>query len=265
MTTIRIVPTQDGEDVRISATSYLAYRQCPAHADARFQGNYSAPTRSSFVGSLAHQVFRRHLVSGPIADGDFDQACREEIGGSHRLNNNMKDLNIKPSALGGVFEEVRALYQRFVRFPQDGFEGAEISFQLEPATGVELVGQVDALYREELGGHRIVDWKTGELGEARVQMGFYALLWLLDRDELPAVVEAVSVKTGERYSSVPSLADVAKVATDVTGMIDDLRAHWAGGAEFERRAGPWCRYCPILTGCREGEATVRILEARSGE
>lgn len=260
MVNVEIVPSLPGEDVRISATSYLAYKQCPARADARFQGHYGTPSRSSFVGSLAHQVFRRHLVSGPIDDAGFEQVCREEIGGSPRLNNSMSQVGLKPSELRGAFEEVRALYQRFIRFPQEGFEGAEVVFEIAAADGVALVGQIDAVYREDLGGHRLVDWKTGELGEAREQMGFYALLWVLDRKALPASIEAISVKTGESFTSTPATADVARVAVEVSGMVDDLRRHWSSGDDFERRGGPWCQYCPVLEGCSEGEATVRILE-----
>ena len=253
------MPSKPGEDVRVSATAYLSYLQCPARADARFQGKYGRPSRASFVGSIAHQIFRRHLQSGPVDPVEFDQACREEIGGSSRLNGTMAELRIKPSELGGVFQEVRALYERFVRFPQEGFDGAEIVFDIEAAPGVQLVGQVDAVYRHDLGGFRLVDWKTGELGEARDQMGFYALLWALDRDEVPAQLEAVSVKTGERYSSVPSAADIEKTADAVTGMIDTLRSNWGSGTEFTRVGGPWCGHCPILEGCQEGESTVRIL------
>jgi hypothetical protein len=260
VTKVEIVPSLQGEDVRVSATSYLAYKQCPARADARYKGNFGKASRSSFVGSLAHQVFRRHLESGPIDEAGFEQACREEIGGSQRLNNSMRDLSMKPSDLNGVFEEVRALYQRFVWFPQEGFEGAEIVFDIAAAAGVELVGQIDAVYVADPDGHRLVDWKTGELGEAREQMGFYALLWMLDRKQLPVSIEAISVKTGERYSSVPVNGDVVKVAGEVSQMVDDLRSHWSSGADFERRGGPWCQYCPVLEGCSEGEATVRILE-----
>jgi len=260
VTKVEIVPSHPGEDVRVSATSYLTYKQCPARADARYQGHYGTASRSSFVGSLAHQVFRRHLVSGPIDEAGFEQACREEIGGSQRLNNAMRDLSMKPSDLSGVFEEVRALYQRFVRFPQEGFEGAEIAFDIAAAAGVALVGQIDAVYTGDPEGHRLVDWKTGELGEAGEQMGFYALLWMLDRKQLPVSIEAISVKTGERFSSVPVTEDVVKVAREVSHMVDDLRIHWSSGTEFERRGGPWCQYCPVLVGCSEGEATVKILE-----
>lgn len=238
----------------------MAFLQCPAQADARFQGVYSPASRTSFVGNLAHQVFRRHLTQGQIPDDDFDRICREEIGNSSRLNNTMGELRIKPSALGGVFEEVRALYQRFTSFPQEGFAGAEIMFDLTPADGVQLVGQIDAVFEESFGGHRLVDWKTGELGEPARQLMFYALLWMLDRQILPARLEAISVRTGERFSSTPGLDDIAKVAASVGAMIDEMRSNWASGKEFERNGGPWCRYCPVLTECPEGAATLSVLD-----
>lgn len=261
VTMVRIVPKESGDDVKVSATSYLNFKRCPAGANARYQGIYGPDSRPGFAGTLAHRIFSRHLSSGPIASEDFVQACREEIGGSS-LVNKMGGLELKPSVLAGVIEEVRELYERFTKFPQDGFEGTEVELRLTPADGVELVGTVDAIYREELGGHRLVDWKTGELGDVESQLLFYALLWALDRDEVPAYVEAVSIRTGERYRTVPSTADIDAVATDVAAMIDVLRRLWASGEEFDRSGGPWCRYCPILEGCVEGEATVRILSAQ---
>lgn len=257
---VEIVPKESGDDIRVSATSYLAFKRCPASANARYQGIYGADSRPSFTGSLAHRIFSRHLSSGQIASEDFIQACREEIGGSG-LVNKMSGLELKPSVLAGVIEEVRGLYERFTKFPQDGFAGTEVEMRLAPAPGVELVGTVDAIYQEELGGFRLVDWKTGELGEVEEQLMFYALLWALDREEVPAHVEAVSVRTGERYTTVPSSADVLSAASDVSEMVDVLRRVWRSAGEFERSGGPWCRYCPILDGCNEGAATIKILNS----
>lgn len=203
-------------------------------------------------------MFSRHLSSGPIGSEEFVQACREEIGGSS-LVNKMGGLELKPSTLAGIIEEVRGLYERFVKFPQDGFEGTEVALAVSPAEGVELVGTVDAIYKEELGGYRLVDWKTGELGEVEGQLIFYALLWAIDRGEIPGYVEAVSVRTGERKRSEPSMADVQSAAFDVGAMVDTLRENWATQKDFDRSGGPWCRYCPILAGCSEGEATMSIL------
>ena len=131
--------------------------------------------------------------------------------------------------LAGVIEEVRGLYERFTRLPGEGFEGPS-TVSSHVATGVDLVGTVDAVYREDLGGFRLVDWKTGELGDTEDQLLFYALLWLLDR-ELPAYVEAVSVRTGERYRTVPSSAGAGKVAVELGELVDLIRNAWATGAD----------------------------------
>lgn len=247
-----------GDRIRLSASTYVAWKRCPDQANARLQGVYGPDSRPAFLGSLAHRVFSRHLSSGPIASDDFVQACREEIGGS-TLNNKLAGLELKPSALAGVIEEVRGLYERFTKMPTEGFEGSEVDLNHETAHEIELVGTVDAVYREDLGGHRLVDWKTGELGEPEDQLMFYAMLWALGRHEVPAYVEAVSVRTGERYRTVPSTGDVERVATEVGELVNEMRQAWAEGKTLPRHAGPWCRYCPILPECAEGQAAEALL------
>ena len=253
----------DGEDVRISASTYVSFKQCPERANAHLQGIYGPESRPAFLGSLAHRIFSRHLTSGPIASEEFVQACREEIGGSN-LNMKMAALEMKPSDLAAAIEEVRGLYERFTRLPGEGFEGSEVALETEPSPGVQLVGTVDAVYAEELGGHRLVDWKTGELGAPEDQLMFYALLWALDRDDLPAFVEAVSVRTGERYRTVPSQDDLSTVAADLAGMVGVLRLAWARRDDLDRHGGPWCSYCPLLSSCAEGQSAEAILSQSSG-
>jgi hypothetical protein len=210
------------------------------------------------VGSLAHRVFSRHLDSGPIAPAEFVQACREEIGSSS-LNGRMADLYPRPSDLAAAIEEARALYDRFAKLPTKGFEGAEIEITHEPAADVELVGTVDAIYRADLGGHRLVDWKTGDIGDSEDQLSFYALLWALDRGEIPVRVEAVSVKTGDIHRTEPSESDVSAVALEVAAIIDKLRQAWEVGSTLNRRPGPWCRFCPILEECPEGQSAKALI------
>ncbi len=249
----------EGDAIRVSASTYVTYKKCPGQAGARLQGIYGPDSRPAFLGSLAHRIFSRHLTSGPITSEDFVQACREEIGDS-TLNNKLAGLEMRPSALAAIIEEVRGLYERFTNLPTEGFEGSEYSIETTPAEGVDLVGTVDAVYREDLGGHRLVDWKTGELGEPEDQLMFYALLWLLNSGELPAYVEAVSVRTGERYHTVPSSADMQQVVADLGEMINRIRSAWASGDDLERRGGPWCHFCPILEDCDEGKSAEALLE-----
>jgi hypothetical protein len=247
-----------GDAIRLSASTYVAWKKCPDSANARLQGIYGPDTRPAFLGSLAHRIFARHLTAGPISKEEFAQACREEIGGSS-LNNKLGGLALKPSSLAAVIEEVRGLYDRFTKLGAEGFDGCEVVMEFEDDDGVQLVGTIDAVYREDLGGHRLVDWKTGEVGDAEDQLMFYSLLWALDHEEVPAYVEAVSVKTGERYWTVPSTDDVKRVAGEVGQLVDEIRRAWSAGAPLQRNGGPWCKFCPILNECPEGQSAEALL------
>jgi hypothetical protein len=255
---IAIPPVVPGEPLRISASTFVAWKRCPDQANARLQGSYGPDSRPAFQGSLAHRIFSRHLNEGPIGAEDFDQVCREEIGRSN-LNHKMGGLELKPSSLGMIIEEVRALYTRFVQFPGEGFQGSEVEIAHRDDNGIELVGKVDAVYLTGPGDVRLVDWKTGDLGDPEHQLRFYALLWALDRDQIPVRVEAVSVLTGDIHRSEPTREMVEAVAAEVALMAGELRLAWRDGADLVRRAGPWCGYCPILAGCPDGQAAEALL------
>lgn len=249
-------PVHPGEPVTVSASLYVTFLRCPEQAAGRLRGEYPPESRPSFVGGLAHRIFARHLSGGPIPDGGLAAACREEIGAA--MNPKMAALGLRPSELGRVIDEVGDLYRRFKTLAVEGFSGAEVPLSVEPVPDVTLRGTVDAVFDEGGRGMRLVDWKTGSLGDPEHQLGFYALLWALERGEVPGALEAVSVASGERFESVPSRADVEATAGRVAGTIDRLRASWEGD-ELERVAGPWCRWCPLLESCEEGRAATALL------
>jgi hypothetical protein len=245
-----------GDPIRISASTFVVFRQCPASALARLAGQWGPESRPAFTGGLAHRIFAKHLNEEPIGREEFARVCRSEIGASN-LNHKLGALGLKPSQLGRVIDEVGAMYQRFKKIPVEGFAGAEVAITVEPAEGVTLVGSIDAVFEGDTGA-RLVDWKTGELGDVGDQLGFYALLWSLERRELPNTVEAMSVKTGERVSELPDTATVAETAARVADMVEGVRGAWDSGTELDRRGGPWCGYCPLLDGCPEGRAATKI-------
>ena len=251
-----------GEEIRISASTFVAYSKCAELADARIGGEYGPETTVAFRGGLAHRLFSRHLSVGPIAPDEFVQICREEIGSSH-LNHKMAALGLRRSDLERVFEEVRALYVRFAKMPTEGFVGSELELLAEPQPGLELVGTIDAVFEDE-GEVRLVDWKTGALGEADVQLGFYSLLWVLARDTLPDATEAISVRTGERSHFEPTLKDVGAIANTVAAMVTDLRSSWRDSRALIRTGGPWCRGCARLQDCSEGQTAVKVAARSEG-
>jgi hypothetical protein len=251
-------PVVSGEAIVLSASTFVSFEQCPEQAAGRMRGVYGPESRASFVGGLAHRIFARHLTSGPIDPGDLTAACREEIGGN--MNPKMVSLGLKPSQLGEIIEQVSSLYDRFKTLQVDGFAGAEVALSSEPADGVTLRGSIDAVFEDD-GGVRLIDWKTGNLGDTEAQLSFYAMLWVIERDDVPARLEAVSVKTGERTEVVPSRSDVDQTARRAAAAIDALRESWRLGSDLERRGGPWCRWCPLLDECSEGRSATDLLSS----
>lgn len=255
-----------GEPLEISATQYAMHRQCPERANARLRDHkYDAPTIPTFRGALAHAIFARHQTVGPIDDRDFRTVCKEEIGSSKGLNPQMVSLGMRNSTLMPIIEEVADLYRRFRSLPLDGLSGTEVELIARPVQGVTLKGKVDSTFSAEGGGTRLVDWKTGQLGEEGArndQLDFYALLWLLVRGELPTQLEAVSVGTGERSTPMrPSESSVRTTSWRVAEVVNQLRSSWANNVELPRNGGPWCRYCPLLTDCPEGQAAKVVFLA----
>ncbi len=242
----------------VSASLYTTYLRCPAQALAHAQGVYGPDSRASFSGMLAHRVFARHLTTGPIADDEFALACRQEIG--RAMNPKLGSLQLRPSQLDGLIAEVGALYRRFQAASHEGCRGVETELVVAPAPDVTLRGRIDAIF-DDAAGVRLVDWKTGALGGAQDQLSFYALLWGLEHGELPAVVEAVSVASGERYEEVPADATAAATAARIIDLVVTLRAGFIDESTVPRRGGPGCRHCPWQDHCEEGVAAVRVLSA----
>ena len=112
---------------------------------------------------------------------------------------------------------------------------------------------------EEEASVRLVDWKTGITAEADDQLVFYALLWTLANGDIPATVEAVSVKTGERQPRHPDIAELQALADRIAAMVISLRTSWAENRALDRVGGPWCPYCPLLDGCSEGRAATAVM------
>lgn len=250
--------TRRGEPLTISASSFVAYQQCPAMAAARFRGVYGPDSAAAFRGGLAHAVFARHLTQGPIADEAFDVTCKQLIGSSS-LNHKVAALRLKPSQVTSAIEETQELYGRFKKLPETGFLGAEQLIEVTAPDDVRLVGRIDAIFGvdEDV---RLIDWKTGNLGDPDAQLRFYSLLWVLDRQRLASSVEAYSVRTGETHQSVPTIDEVRSTLAEVVAMIEALRSGWESEMQFAVTAGPWCRYCPLLSTCDEGRAAVEIID-----
>lgn len=249
----------EGERFIVSATLFVTYRRCPQQALARVQGIYAPPTRASFKGALMHRLIARHLASGPIDDGEFALACRQETGAN--LNAQLAGVGLKPSEFDAVVNEVAQLYRRFAALPMDGVATPEVAFEDEASGGIVLRGRIDAVFSDD-DGDRIVDWKTGaDLGDdVAAQLAFYAMAWERSTGELPATTEAMSLVSGERLTTHPTVEDVSATAAAISEMVRVLREARRSGEDLDRTAGPHCRWCPLLDDCAEGLAARDILD-----
>ena len=253
-----------GEFLAVSATLYNLYLQCPDRALAHTEGKYGPPSPASFKGSLAHRMFARHLTEGPIETGEFQQAARSEVGNSSFLNRDLskltRDGKMRMADLNNVISEVEVLYQRFAHYPTEGFQEAEIFLDYQLPGEVALRGRVDACF-DDREGVRLVDWKTGGLGEWRDQLRFYSLVWAMERGAVPHRVEAVSLHTGEREGESPTVDMLQETAGRVGELVNSIRAVVSGEERLPRRPGPLCEYCPILDSCDEGQGAMATLQS----
>lgn len=246
-----------GQPMSVSATLYTTYVRCPQQALGRVQGIYGPPSKAAFRGSLAHKVFARHLEDGEIAPGQFEQVCKETVG--EQLGEQMAALRMKPSEFRSIVAEVQSIYKRFKALPTTGFIAAEAPFDFDAGAGVTIRGRIDAVFSEP-DGTRIVDWKTGSfLGDADPQLDFYAMAWKSVHNEIPVATEASSIATGENIRRVPTPESIGRTADDVAGMVTALRGAADSGNDLERRAGPYCSWCPLLEDCDEGRSAVALL------
>lgn len=252
-----------GDPVRISATLLATYERCPGEAEGRLRGIYGEDSVASFTGVLLHRIIRRHLEEGPIEPGTIPHVCRVEIG-QGKLSAKMNAVGLGASSrLQPVFASIAEKYERFQRYPQAGFHSAEQLIEVEAAEGVTLVGKIDAVFEGD-GGLRLVDWKSGDLGSPRTQLGFYALLWTLHTGTMPTEIEVVSLGTGERHAEPVTETWMASVATAVSDLASVIRGFLRTRVPLPLSAGPWCGYCPLIDECNEGQAALVLLDGVAG-
>lgn len=237
--------------MKVSASLYTTWLRCPAQAQARLAGHYQADTVAQFKGLLAHRIFARHLNDGPIRPADFERVCRAEIGGS-QLNWKMAGLGLGPADIRQIIEDTTRTYQRWRQLKPTGAGEVPLMFQLED--DLVFVGTIDNVAGSP-DSPRLIDWKTGELGDAEQQMAFYAWLWWLTGRAMPATIEAMSVATGERFEQWVDRQLIADTELQVAQMVADLRTEATPATP-----GPFCRWCPILSDCEPGSKTLALLD-----
>ena len=136
----------------------------------------------------------------------------------------------------------------------------KVMLEVEPSAGVTLRGSIDAVFDDGEAGTRLVDWKTAGLGDPGPQLSFYSLLWAMQRRD-PGESGGGVRGFGERTDEVPCGGRAGNRAAGGTSRHRTPHELERGGS-FERVAGPWCRWCPLLDECSEGQAAKRAIFER---
>ena len=68
---------------------------------------------------------------------------------------------------------------------------------------------------------------------------------------------------GERTDEVPTGAGVQANPLRVARVVTELRTNWSEGGSFERVAGSWCCWCPLLDECSGGPGGASDLRERA--
>ncbi|NND12834.1 MAG: DUF2800 domain-containing protein [Acidimicrobiia bacterium] len=244
-----------GPPIAISASSFQKFLRCPDQGLSHFRGIYGQTSRDGWIGQLVHRLIARDLTEGPIED--IELVARIEIG-STNLNFDLAAIG-RPSDIRRAIAEAVEVYVQFRHLPRPELSEIEVSIVHDAGGDVTLKGRMDGV-QVTPDGVSIVDWKKGPIRpETRHQLTFYGLLWVLERQALPNDLQAISIQTGERASFPVSIADLERTVELVAGLVHDVRSALLVDRKLSREPGPWCRFCPILDGCGEGQETVSLL------
>jgi len=245
-----------GPPISISASSFVKYRQCPQKGLAHHRGIYGDQSRAGWIGQLVHRLIARDLRDGGLEN--IEQAAREEIGSTH-LNYDQNMSVGKPSDIRRAIAEALESFNDFRQLPRPSLDHVEVSITVDAGSEVTLKGIIDGV-ESVPEGIRLIDWKSGPVRpEAEIQLRFYALLWLLGKGQMPVVAEAVSIRTGERAGYEVGIESLQDLVGDIDELVTSVRHALADGSDLVLQSGPWCRHCPILDDCDEGQTAVSIL------
>ncbi len=244
-----------GPPLVISASSFQRFMQCPDQGLSHFRGIYGKTSREGWIGQLVHRLIARDLTDGRIKD--IELVARMEIGSTH-LNIDLAAVG-KPSDIRRAISEATEVYARFCELPRPELSEIEVTVVHHAGDDVTLKGRMDGI-QQMSDGVAIVDWKKGPIRpETRHQMAFYGLLWVLERHSLPVDLQAISIQTGERASFPATVADLERTVGVIAGLVHDVRTAMIGDEPLPKEPGPWCRYCPVLDTCDEGQETISLL------
>lgn len=230
------------------------YQQCPLLFRLRTIDRVpEAPSLAAARGTLVHTVL----------EGIFDVPAAERTPARalELLPRAWDDLRERRPEYASVFDDdaatdvwlgtARALVERYFTL-EDPMRleprARELTLEAQLDGGPLLRGIVDRIDVAPDGAVRIVDYKTGkaprpQYGESvAFQMRFYALVVLLSRSTMPAMLQLVFLGDGQVQRSVPTPRDLERTEAKIRALWDAI-VHDAREGSFAPRTSKLCDWC----------------------
>lgn len=233
-------------------------------AERRFE--WSVPTARGTVAHKAIELsmhWRGEPTPGELVQDALSRLAERENGLADWLRtcSDVDRAELKSEAT----TRVTAFLEGWPPLRPDWRPVAESPVRAELFDGrLQLRGKVDLTVGRTVGqtaGKVMVDLKTGGFSPDHLHdLRFYALVETLRIGVPPRMVASYYLEAAKvAAEDVTETRLDAAVARTVAG-VEALVALRAGRTDAVRRAGPPCWWCPVRTGCADGEAWVERAE-----
>jgi len=248
------------------------YQQCPLLFRLRTIDRVpEAPSPAAARGTLVHSVL----------EGIFDVPAAERTPGLalELLPRAWEDLRARRPEYASMFDDeaatdawlasARALVERYFTLEDPTRlepRARELTLEARLEGGPLLRGIVDRVDVAPDGAVRIVDYKTGkaprpQYGESvAFQMRFYALVVLLSRGTMPAMLQLVFLGDGQVQRNVPTPGDLERTEAKIRAVWDAI-VHDAQEGDFRPRPSRLCDWCAHKPLCPAFEGTPPAFPA----
>ncbi len=221
-------------------------------------------------GQVAHKAIQL-LVNwrgDPTPRELVDEAIEVLAGGDSQLSDWIAALDPAEEAelRGLAVERVTKFVECFPPLDRRATPMTEARVQWPLSGPIVLNGKVDLVLGRNVGGESrkvIIDLKTGRMNPVhREDLRFYALVEALRTGLPPRKVASFYLDAGQAHVEDVTPAVLRTAVRRTLDAIDVLIALTVEGRAPITRAGPACRWCPLLADCADGRAHLaRVDEA----
>jgi PD-(D/E)XK nuclease superfamily len=254
----------DGEQLFVNKHQLSQVHGCEARHLAELDEPFTW-TVPKARGTVAHKAIELAVwwKGEPVPADLVAETLAKSAGGSDSLSDWLRTCGdlARAELQGEATERVTSFLECFPPLKTRWRPALEGRMRVELFDGrIILAGKYDLSLGAAQGstaGKVIVDFKTGGFAPTHVdEMRFYALLDTIKIGTPPRLVATYYLDAARAHPEAVTV-DVLEAAVARTGDGVNRIAELAADRELAvKRTGPACRWCPILSECDEGRASV---------